>query len=877
MSARDGRKPDDRRGHGAMALESAWAEAEQFNQKVNQLYGEGKFDAAIPFAERALAIAEDAFGSHHPMVATTLNNLASLHEAKGDYVKAEPILRRALTIFEETLGPEDHNVATALNNLARVYHSKGDSSKSESLHRRALAIQERVLGPDHVDVGESLNNLATICLAKKDHATAERYIQRALTIWEKALGPAHPYVALALRHLALVYKARGDYTEAEPLYQRVLSIEERVLGPHHPRLSGSLLGFATLRSQRGDHVAAEPLQQRALAIREKALGPDHPDVADALAQLARVYQALGQHEKAVDKLGRAVAIQDRNAAMLLNTGSDEQKQAYMSTLRGRTDQAISSHVQAAPHAEEAKRLALAVILNRKGRVLDAMTDSFAAMRHSLAPSDRGRLEELRSISAEYSALVYRKPARMTRGEYRARLERLAAERHELEADISRRSAELRGDLRPLTVDEVRAAIPEGATLVEFFIYAPFDTDTWSYRVGEPRYVAYVLHRSGEIAWADLGPAAPIHAAVTRLRQALSRKAAGPGPIGAHGTAREFLSHAEPFVDPRPAARDLDALVMQPIRRLLGPGRRILLSPDGVLNLVPFGVLVDEDGHYLVERYALTYLASGRDLLRLGTSVPSQQGPVVVAAPDYDTARGATPAGQAGTRRQRSADARGMRFSPLHFAANEGRAISTKLPGSRYLTGVAATTDAVKALAGPRVLHIATHGFFLPDLPGLHLSPSSDLEPLPKLDIMENALLRSGIALAGANRGHEEEGDGLLTALEVSQLDLVGTKLVVLSACMTGVGKVRIGDGVYGLRRAMVMAGAETQVMSLWSVDDAATRELMEAYYDRLLAGCGRSEAMRLGQLEMLDRPDRAHPYYWASFIVSGSDAPLGST
>jgi CHAT domain-containing protein len=138
-------------------------------------------------------------------------------------------------------------------------------------------------------------------------------------------------------------------------------------------------------------------------------------------------------------------------------------------------------------------------------------------------------------------------------------------------------------------------------------------------------------------------------------------------------------------------------------------------------------------------------------------------------------------------------------------------------------------------------------------------------------------LRAGLALAGANQHHDGHEDGLLTALEMSQIDLIGTKLVVLSACQTGVGKAQSGDGVYGLRRAVAMTGAETQVMSLWNVDDAGTSDLMQAYYDQLLAGGGRGEALRQVQLAMLNRPDRAHPYYWASFIVSGNPAALDGT
>lgn len=280
-----------------------------------------------------------------------------------------------------------------------------------------------------------------------------------------------------------------------------------------------------------------------------------------------------------------------------------------------------------------------------------------------------------------------------------------------------------------------------------------------------------------------------------------------------------------------------------------------MSPDFALNLVPFAALVDEEGRYLVERCALTYLASGRDLLRLTTRVPPRRGPVVVAAPDYEAVLPSSVPSHGGSRSEPAAGIGAIRFEPLRFAAEEGRAIARKLPGSELLTGADATESAVKRLAAPSLLHIATHGFFLPGRP-------------------ESSLLRSGIALAGANRRHGHQDDGVLTALEVSQLDLTGTRLVVLSACLTGVGEVTSGDGVYGLRRALVMAGAETQVMSLWGVDDAATCDLMEAYYEKLLAEEGRGEALRRAQLEMLIRRPRAHPYYWASFIVSGNDAPL---
>jgi MYXO-CTERM domain-containing protein len=210
----------------------------------------------------------------------------------------------------------------------------------------------------------------------------------------------------------------------------------------------------------------------------------------------------------------------------------------------------------------------------------------------------------------------------------------------------------------------------------------------------------------------------------------------------------------------------------------------------------------------------------------------------------------------------------IRFQDLPGTGAEAKAIGAELPGAKVLLGAEATEEALKAERHPRILHVASHGFFLPaqeEMAGEEGSGEITLE---------NPLLRAGVALASANQPVLGEEDGILTALEASGLDLYGTKLVVLSACETGVGEASNGEGVYGLRRALVMAGAQTQVMSLWKISDEGTRELMVGYYKRLMQGGGRSEAMRQVALGMLANPKRKHPYYWASFIVSGDGSSL---
>ena len=151
----------------------------------------------------------------------------------------------------------------------------------------------------------------------------------------------------------------------------------------------------------------------------------------------------------------------------------------------------------------------------------------------------------------------------------------------------------------------------------------------------------------------------------------------------------------------------------------------------------------------------------------------------------------------------------------------------------------------------------------------------DTASVAGISATDNPLLRSGLAFAGANtRGANGGDDGILTALEAASLDLWGTRMAVMSACETGVGETRRGDGVYGLRRALVVAGAESQVMSLWQVSDDGTRALMTDFYKNLKAGVARSAALRQVQLQMLRSGTRKHPYYWASFILSGADGPI---
>jgi CHAT domain-containing protein len=383
-------------------------------------------------------------------------------------------------------------------------------------------------------------------------------------------------------------------------------------------------------------------------------------------------------------------------------------------------------------------------------------------------------------------------------------------------------------------------------LIEFAVFRPFDPEAERNEeaYGPPHYAAYVISKHGAPVGSDLGAVEDIDQLVLWMRKALR----DPGDAGVKARARA-----------------VDERIMRPLRALLRGATRLLISPDGGLNLVPFETLVDEHGRYLIERYATTYLTSGRDLLRMQIASAPTGTPVIVADPLFGesgatAARRARPGATDGLRSITvGSDVAGLYFAPLLGSAIEARAIKALFPEATLLTGRRASKAMLERVTAPSILHIASHGFFLED----------EASGGPMSVVAQNPLLRSGLALAGANLPGNAHGDGILTALEAAGLNLWGTSLVTLSACDTGVGNVRNGEGVYGLRRAFMLAGAETLVMSLWPVSDSVAGETMVAYYARLRAGIGRGDALRQAKLSILQRPALRHPYYWGGFIQSG--------
>jgi len=582
-----------------------------------------------------------------------------------------------------------------------------------------------------------------------------------------------------------------------------------------------------------------------------------------LNNLALLYQAQGDINRATDFFRRALEVQTQNLNLIFAVGSEQRKQSYVKIFSSTTDIMVSRSLQQATKNLAAASLALTTVLRRKGLVLDAVADSIQILRSKLDsnPETQKLFAQWLQVQQQLSALIYSQSEKQTTNP-KAQLEQLEAQREKLEAAISSKSAEFRQQTQPVELTAIQAKIPKDAALVEIVQYRPFNTKakTEAQNFGNPHYAAAVLRSSGEPKWLDLGEAAEIDKLAIDFRAALA-------------TGRPF----------KKIARTLDDKLIAPILPFLSNARHILISPDGQLTLIPFEALKDEQDKFLIQRYAFSYLTSGRDLLHFQSNNHNAFAPVVLANIDYNdqtqTVASAKTSSSHGLQNRRSGDLANLEFDSLPATKDEAAAIKNVLPNTKVLLGKDATETVVKQLHSPSILHLATHGFFITDVEqNLNASPDFELTPRqPKIIEVENPLLRSGLALAGANKRNQVKNgsdDGVLTALEVAGLDLRSNQLVVLSACDTGKGDVKVGDGVYGLRRALVIAGSQSQVLSLWLVDDVATKELMVKYYQNLQAGKGRHEALRAAQLEMLNTQEYEHPQYWAAFVPSGNWTPL---
>jgi CHAT domain-containing protein/tetratricopeptide (TPR) repeat protein len=910
-----------------------------------QLWFEGNLEEARAVGTRAVRFAETTLRLDHPTTARALRVLAGPVLDLGNVLEARGLLERALAIAERSLGPTHPEMWAYLNDVANVNLILGEYPQARTVFERSLKIAQATFGPWHDSVATAIYNLAILDAELGDYPSARREYLRAIRTWERAFGRDHPFVAVALTSLAAVYRQQNNPAGAAALLERALAIRERTVGVDHrdvartlidlaaaaaqmrqdqraralagravriweglhapdaPDYAAVLASYADLQASSGDVALARQSYEQALAIQTKVFGSSHPTVADTEVRLARVLARLGDRDEAVSTAVRGEGAAREHLRLMLRYLAERQALNY-ATVRPKGLDLILSLAGDVP---EAGAIGLDAVIRSRALVLDEA----AARRTAAGPPDAetaAMQAELVSARQRFANLVVRGPGSLSPARYATLVEDARRESERAERALAERSAAFRATLTrdQLGLEQVAALIPLDTALVSFVRYEKTSLNggrdaSQPVAPGRrsskpvPSYLAWVVRRGDPPVALPLGPAAAIERLVSQWREDIATDAIPPP-----GTRRA----RQPS---RASGAALRRLIWDPLSPHLTVSRHILIVPDGALNLVSFAALPSGRSAYLLEDApVMHYLTAERDVAG-ALEHPGEvgRGLLALGSPAFDAAaRGrsvrarAVPAGPSNATASRRAaswncgDFQPVRFERLAGALREVRELAALWKSSpaggdeavRTLVGVEASERAFKDEAARyRVLHLATHGFFLggPCAPaalgtraigGLAAAPSGALR-----ERVDNPLRLSGVALAGANlraSARVNEDDGILSAEEVVSMDLGRVEWAVLSACDTGVGAVTAGEGVFGLRRAFQVAGVRTVIMSLWAVDDEAGRAWMRALYDeRLGKGLSTPDALREASLTVLRarraRGQSASPFFWGGFVAAG--------
>jgi tetratricopeptide (TPR) repeat protein len=453
--------------------------------------------------ERAIGAFDNAWGPSHSYPAMARSRLALLDDRAGQRRRRKPASARSCRSSSVRSARRIRGTSEP-GPLAGLRQGAGDLEQAEQITRGMLATVEETSRTGTLLHAMILNNLADILRAKKNITAAEPLFRQSLAIGEAIVGSDSLFVATALQNLGILARERKDYPAALASYGRALSIRERILGPDHPTLAGVLTNVGNVHRAMGNHQLALDMHFRALRLWERAMGPYGRETLLVVGNIARTYAGAGDVEHALEFQRRADAILETQMGLYLASGSERQKLAFARGAADRTDRTISLHLGQAHDNPDAASLAALVILQRKGRVQDAMANLFGAVRRRVStPADRDLMDQLKMTTARLARIALAGPGAGTE-DGRETLARLQSRKEQLEATLSANSAAFRTEIRPVTLEVVQAAIP-GDTCTRFTVFRPFDPkarrneDATDRRTTRPTSFPNTAHRAASIS------------------------------------------------------------------------------------------------------------------------------------------------------------------------------------------------------------------------------------------------------------------------------------------------------------------------------------------------------------------------------------------
>jgi CHAT domain-containing protein/tetratricopeptide (TPR) repeat protein len=834
-------------------------------------------------AQAALQKAQTSYAENSPQVAAALTDVISLQRDAGTGDAATLALAvRLAKIEEETAGPHSAGYMSALDDQADVLEGLDREPEARVLAEQALAIGQEYL-PSSTETATAAGSLGRICAALGDYPCAVRAEQLAINLARKLGGENNAELMATINNLGALKSRMGDVNGAIEAEEEALAIAYRLYpNDNHMGVIENNLGSNYLKAQ--NFAKATEHLNKAISMLGQLYGAQSPRLMQVHRNLANLYTRTGQFPLAWKSFEFSLK---NTYAQIDGQAVNYAMFAQSLAQGGDAARAVNEGLTSARMSRELFVLQARVLPERQALAYDAVrphgldTAISVALRHPELPVGDIYQEVVRSRALVADEMARRQKnlnadndpetAKLLDELNQARTKLLAAERlpstsaknadvvvaatgamEGVERKLAERSAALRADERiyQVTNDDLRQNLPPHSVLVSYVAYQrvavdrldPSDANTLS-------YAAFVLHpENGRLRLFDLGAAAPLDLLVRQARAAADDEAHS----GGMGSARNERKYRE-------AALAIRRRVWDPLRAEMGAAHLVLIVADGNLNLIPFAGLPEGNGYLVEHGPAIHTLSSERDLVPTEAK-PARLGLLAMGSPSFaapakkaTVVRGATPTCEALNE---------IEFPPLPGAAKEVTDVGTtwrrwnKAEPVQLITGDDATLTRFLADAGhSRVLHVATHAFLLEKGCG-----------------SGNPLLHSGLVFARGGRG---EPQAVLTAQQIASLDLAGVDWAVLSACNTGNGELRDGEGVLGLQRAFRVAGARSVIMTLWPVDDQATRRFMHLLYtERLEHHATTADAVWTSSRKLLLTRRAAgqstHPWYWAGFVGSGA-------
>jgi tetratricopeptide (TPR) repeat protein len=778
----------------------------------------GRFNAAEKSTLEAMTLRENTLGKNSKAYASSLNNAGVLMQELARYQESESYFDQALKTIENRLGTGSQEYAVALNNQAILFSEIGRYDAAIENLKKASAIVDKLKKKDLRNQVGFKSNLALLYQQTGKLADAEA-IYLGL---EKALGSSNPYYAGVLNNLALLYIQMGKLEKVEGYLQNAANVYKARFGDQNHNYAKALNDLGNFYRMQGRLDDAEKNLQQALTIRSTALGDSHPDYVRSQEDLGILYWKKGDLAKANEFYSAAMGKSMDFINRYFPPMSEAEKTKYWDVLQPRFQRYYNYCLDASTANPVLLQTLFEYQMATKGLLLNSTNKVKQAI---LISGDEALVQDYLAWLDKKEALArYYSLSKEELANQKVDLAALERDANDREKALSARSTEFSKGYSVERVDmkTIAALIGDTEAVVDVIRLRKFDKDL----TAEPRYAMVVLTKGAapKVVLLDNGKDLETRFAKFYKNAILQR-------IPDEFSYIQFWSKLDP---------------------LLAGKKTIYFSPDGVYAQLNVNTIRKTGGDYIGNVYNVVIVGNTRDLADIKVKrPPAPKTAFLLGFPEFGGAAPALP----GTKAE--IDAVGGVLKTSGYSVN-------------LVFGGEANETNIKALKGPSLVHIATHGYFLPD-------SESDAMGVSAEHAKNNPLLRSGLILAGAPDPTKEEkradlsgsNNGVLTAYEAMNLNLEGTTLLVLSACETGLGEVRAGEGVYGLQRAFQVAGARTLLMSLWKVDDAATQLLMTSFYTTWTKTGNKLTAFKQAQAQLRANPKYKDPYYWGAFVMLG--------